>query len=81
MRPDMLEVTGPAVLLREEGLARVEFAGSAAGAFGGVGAIIVGNVIVADVAEPAKINNQNVIAYGTKKIYVNLPVNLGRIGE
>lgn len=53
MRPDMFEVARATVLLREEGLAGVEFAGGAAGAFGRVGAVEVRDVVVSDVSEPA----------------------------
>lgn len=52
VRSDVLEVTGPAVFFGEERCAVVEFTGCAAGAFGRIGAVEVGNMTVSNIAEP-----------------------------
>jgi len=49
---DILEPQGPAVFFVEEGLAVGEAASDATGAFGIVGAVEEGDVLVADVTEP-----------------------------
>jgi hypothetical protein len=51
---DVLEVRWPTVFLGEEVCARVELTGRAARTLGRVGAVIVGDVVVSDVAEPRK---------------------------
>lgn len=53
MCADVLEVGRPAVLLSQEIGASEELAGGAAGTLGRVRAIVVGDVVVTDVAEPA----------------------------
>ena len=51
--PDVLEPVGPTIFLEKKLCAVGEEAGFAAFTFGGVGAVEVGDVLVADVAEPA----------------------------
>ena len=54
VRADVLEVRRAAVLLGEEVCAGVELTGCAAGTLGRVGAVIVRDVVVSDVAEPGQ---------------------------
>lgn len=54
MRSDVFEVVGSAVFFGKKVGALVRFARGAAGAFGGVGAVHEGNVVVSDIAEPAE---------------------------
>lgn len=53
-RTDELEPIGTTILLEKESLAVGEAARSAAGALGRVGAVEIGYVLVADVAEPGE---------------------------
>ena len=48
----MFEVARSAIFLGQEGLTGVEFAWSAAGALGRVGAVVVRDMVVSNVAEP-----------------------------
>lgn len=57
MCSNVFEVVRSAILLRQEGLSGVELAWRAALALGRVGAVEVGDVSVADVAEPARKKN------------------------
>jgi len=52
VRANVLEVSRATVLLGQEVCARVELAGCAAGTLGRVGAVIVRDVVVSNVAEP-----------------------------
>jgi hypothetical protein len=54
----MLEVAGSAVFLGEEGFACVELPRFAFRAFGRIGAVEVGNMIVSNVPEPRKNKGQ-----------------------
>lgn len=55
MCADVLEVCRPAILLGQEIGPSEELAGGAAGALGRIRAVVVGNVIVTNVAEPAHV--------------------------
>ena len=62
----VLEPVGPAVFLVEEGLAVGEAAGHAALALGRIGAVEEGDVLVANVAEPARV----LLVCGTLSLFV-----------
>ena len=63
----ILKPVGPAVLLVQPCLAVGEAAGDAALALGGVGAVEVGDVLVADIAEPiSEATELAVLSSGTR---------------
>lgn len=60
-RANVLEPVGSAILFLQPWLAGVELAGRAASALGRVGAVEVGDVVVANVAEPGELSAFTVV--------------------